>query len=189
MKRMIFILILAISIQIVFASSYVSSNIPENVKENDYFNMTINIKTTSEKIDIVEFLPIDWQITDWSISPKLNVEFTSQAQIFLGKEREMNHWKFNSARDEITVKMKILAKEKGNYEFITLWMTPDGFDKISDKLNVIEKTKSSSPTAITGFAVKDLPDKEINQTVKTNNIERIINNLSEIKNLALNIPY
>ena len=179
---------------IAFAGTSINVELPKKVNEKSYFNINLTIKTSSEKMDIVEFMPKYWQISNWSVSPNVNAEFESQAQTFLGKEREMNHWKFNPIAKEITIKMKVLSKEKGEYEFITLWMTPDGFDKISNKLNVVEKTSNSvSPSTITGFAIKDLENSQdtevINQSSKTNNIERSICNLSEIKGIIFNIPY
>ena len=193
MKRIAILLILVCFLPIAFADPSVSKQIPNEVQENIDFTVTLVIDTDSvDKFDIAEFIPEDWEITDWDIKPELNIDFDSITMNFMKETRNMNHWKFNSVADEITIEYTVQAEGLGTYEFITLWLHPNGFDSFSDDVKVVKEVKEDSNTGvITGFAIN--PEPEIEEA-----LEIVIDEylpvepqgiFSSLKTLAFNVPY
>ncbi len=162
MKTLLLISISLLMISIVYATN-VDTTIPRDVYKNEYFNITLNVNSDSSKLDIAEFIPKDWKISEWSTSPETSTTLNSNLQSFMGKERMMYHWKFNSAQHKFKINMKVLAKGKGEFEFITLWITPKEFDKISKSVSVTEKPATTS--TITGHAIA-IENKNTNSTAQ-----------------------
>ncbi len=202
MKKLLLLVLIIFIIPLALADPSISIDMPREVEKGTSFKVILTIDTDSEdKFDIAVFIPEDWEIVDWDITPKLGVDFETSAQEFLGEEHNMNHWKFNSVSDEIVIEYTVDAKNIGKYEFITLWMCPSGFDYISNKIEVVapkvEEHSSSSTSSITGFVVKEIESKEPTLTQENNakspievlNIETAKNALSKIKNIVFNIPY
>lgn len=115
-----------------------------------YVHAVVRADANTSMFDIGEFIPETWTIEDWSVQnyDKAEVLFSSEQGEFLGNEYNINHWTFDKLTHDIILDFKISPKSAGNYELVSLWFYPDGFDMDRTEFTVTEK---SSP--LTGYAV------------------------------------
>ena len=194
-KIAVILLICVLAIPIAFAELSVSKDIPNEVEKGEYFKVILNINTDSaRRFDAAEFIPLGWEISEWEVKPKLNVDFDSQTQEFFGSKHNMNHWKFYSVAEEITIEYTVYAEELGEYDFITLWVHPKGFNSLSEKVNVVEAKPAENGGVITGLAItenledqtqENIPEPDLNIV----NIEKTRDSISHIKNLMFSVQY
>ena len=190
MKKIILISFVALMFSIALAEPSVLVKAPKEVEIGN-FSVIININPDSaDKFDIAEFVPKNWQISSWKINPSVDVNFDSYLQDFKGESYNMNHWKLNSVADKMTLKYEIYARNVGEYNFVTLWVYPGGFNLLTNKIIVVEPTHSSSKNdGVTGYVINPInaiPDKKAQQVLGNNTVAV---SFVKVKDLLFSIPY
>ena len=132
MKKLIFCLIVLLALPVVLADVSVTHSYEQ---KQDGLYVHVIIKTDSvEKFDLGELIPENWQITNWTVNAE--TQFESVAGEFMGKDCNINHWRFNSITKDTEVVYRISPKQAGNYEIVSVWFYPNGFNmgKMSIKI-------------------------------------------------------
>lgn len=188
MRYLAIMCLLFFVISIASAEPQVSRNMQDSAEVGEILTVVLTINPDSEsRIDIAEFIPLDWEIVDWVVSPKLNVNYESNTQEFLGAKRNMNHWGFESVSDEIIIEYTIIAKEVGQHDFVMLWVYPNGFDSSSETMVVSEKQENAVPSGITGYFVQPVESPELLQkNIEFSQAKAVLNN---VKNIIFGIPF
>ena len=197
MKKAILLICVFFLTSIALAEPSVSMDMPKETHIGAV-NVVLNIHPdTASKIDIAEFVPKDWDITSWKVFPSVDTEFESSIHSFKGRQYNMNHWKFDNLKSDVSLTYEIYAKDKGNYNFVTLWLYPKGFKSFETELSVVNSHlhTSSNGNGVTGFAINPV-DVALNKTIKTEEPKKNEEGvgayfipLEKIKDLVFNIPY
>lgn len=192
MKKTIIFTILCIFIfSIASAEPNVSREMPNQVEENELFQIVLKIETNSvEKIDIAEMVPMELEIISWEINPEVEVSFENRKIEFLNKDYNSNHWGFESIPKEFEIIYIVSANKIGNYEFQTLYLYPYEFDSFSSKLEVVEAAEESkivnTASPLTGMIIGTEVVIEETEEAISNDLN---NRLSNLKNSIDSIIY
>lgn len=144
-KKALALIMLIFLISTAFAQVSVEKVSSMTAVINDTITVTIKISVDSPQsaVDIVEFVPLSWKITNWDVSGynKSNVAYDYVDKIiFAGKERSAAHWRFKDVSNQITITYTTNAATADLHsEFLTVWTYPGGFKTKSSFVTVLPK--------------------------------------------------
>ncbi|MCD6575532.1 MAG: hypothetical protein J7K73_00020 [Nanoarchaeota archaeon] len=176
MKAGILLVASLLVFSIVFATS-ISTDVTGDTKKVAY---TAQIDPDTEKLDIAIFVPKDWEYVKCE-SDVAAKDLETSTQKFMGESRKMVHIKYEEVETPFKIHCEFSPKVVGDYEVITLWISPNGFDKTTDIVTIKEKTQS---TPITGYVVK-----EVKEEPKENMFSQIVSKIVNIKESILSLQY
>jgi len=177
------LLIIAFSFLVLSSACAVSitKDVPNLVKGGEA-TVKLIVSNNVDKLDIAEFIPSDWVISNWGVSgiPKENVVMENYDDYdYLGKTYNMYHWSISDQSSDFSIEYQMIPQQTGKFKFITLWFSPDGFDS-DEKTLTVNSAKTNSGAPITGLFVgpENQPTTENNQvTSETNTLSDAVNSL------------
>ena len=141
MKRLtIFCILMFFVISFAFADVNVQKTSPERIEINQPFEVTIQIYLSdASTLDFSEMLPQGWEIQEWNV---IGAEYNSEKEtkVFMGRTREIYLWTFRDLNTEqITITYTAIPEQTGNFDLISLWITPENFETSSANIFVVEE--------------------------------------------------
>ncbi len=124
----------------------VSKSMPSRVDPEGTLTTTYTITPTGTVtgFDMAELMPVDWEISSWDISgySKDDIETSIQdSQEFMGSTYDGYHWEFtDDLTSAVTLTYTInVPVSSGNYDFVSIYTYPGGFEKDENTLSVAEE--------------------------------------------------
>ncbi len=134
-KTLIFLISFLLIFSIAYADISIETIIPDRIEPNQPFQITININTNEENLDFTQMVPQNWNIYNIEVIGTEQYTTEQETRNFMGKTREIYVWSFKNIETEhITISYETTAPEEGEFEIITLWITPNNFDYESHSL-------------------------------------------------------
>lgn len=144
-RYLITLFLFLICVSISFGSAEITRYAPEEVEMGEILRINIEICANFdfENFDVVEFTPVGWDIIDWDVENynRDSVLFERMgAREYENKRRNHFHWQFLDELkegDTIILSYEIMARDRGNMEFLTLFIYKDGIIDDASSLTVI----------------------------------------------------
>jgi hypothetical protein len=148
-KVSVAVLLLLLAIPMAFAAVNVERTSATSTEENVPLSVAISIKPNmaTAGFDLYEFAPGGWDIISWDVEgySKTNVFYETKDLVYDGQERTSGHWKLlKTFSDKVTVTYQVMPDGSGNYDFLTVWTYPGGFDRQTTQLSVIPSGVSAA---------------------------------------------
>jgi hypothetical protein len=126
MKKLLLCLIVLLALPAVVAEVSVKHSL-EQKQDGLYVSVFINTSSETDVIDLAELIPENMQIETWTTYSG-TAQFESMPGEFMNEEYNINHWKFSDAKDDIELVYKISPKSAEDYDIVSVWFYPDGFN-------------------------------------------------------------
>lgn len=143
-KYWIIIFALLLVIPAVQGKVIFNKKMPSAVEVSNTFNISMDFKSTENinAFDIVEFIPLGWEISSWKVYNYNNNSVVLESESsykYQGKERTAYHWSFKNglSNSQVVLVYTIMAKDAGSKEFITVWTYPNGFETSTATMSVL----------------------------------------------------
>lgn len=142
--RVPFLICVILSLSILSSATAISvtKNFSEFKEGNQaIIKIFINNSEDVKYFDIVQLVPRDWEITNWSINGVNNVKIENYNNYYYNNNYyNVYHWLFRDINSKtFELEYKTIPKKAGQFNIVNIWLCPIGFAKEESTINVIGK--------------------------------------------------
>jgi uncharacterized protein YebE (UPF0316 family) len=134
-----YLIIMIMLCMIVLSSSYAVTLTKESQTTSNkeiIVKLVINNSDNTKSIDVAEFLPAGWHVTNWTVTGISGDKITIADSKYMDNFN-IFHWALrNIDSKNFVIEYSTKPQTSGNFRLASIWFYPGGFNMVEDTINV-----------------------------------------------------